>query len=230
MEEYKDFKIKFLEEKIKNLEKELQDTKIHLQKYTNPQRHKKYQEKNKEKIQEYAKEYSKKFLENECILLETIYINSKTKMKYKCVCKNEYYTTWSNFNAGYIRCRDCANENIEKNSFQFKDYILPSKKIIRIQGYENIALDELLCTIKEDDIILSKRHMPKIEYIIKNKKHRYYPDIWIKSVNKIIEVKSHWTYKKELIKNIKKALATRKLGYDFEFWIYDKYEFNKTII
>jgi hypothetical protein len=29
---------------------------------------------------------------------------------------------------------------------------------------------------------------------------------------------------------LKKALATRKLGYDFEFWIYDKYEFNKTII
>jgi hypothetical protein len=68
MEEDKDLKINFLEEKIKNLEKELQDTKIHLQKYTNPQRHKKYQEKNKEKIQEYAKEYSKKYYEKKKLL------------------------------------------------------------------------------------------------------------------------------------------------------------------
>ena len=59
---------KVLEEKIKNLEKELQATKIHLQKYTNPQRHKQYQEKNKEKIQEYAKEYSKKYYEKKKLL------------------------------------------------------------------------------------------------------------------------------------------------------------------
>jgi adenine C2-methylase RlmN of 23S rRNA A2503 and tRNA A37 len=70
MEEDKDLKINFLEEKIKNLVKELQDTKIHLQKYTNPQRHKKYQEKNKEKIQEYAKEYSKKYYETKKLLNE----------------------------------------------------------------------------------------------------------------------------------------------------------------
>lgn len=147
-----------------------------------------------------------KFLENECELLETIYINSKSKMKYKCICKNEYVTTWDSFRSGHIRCKYCADENTAKNSFQFKDYILPSKKTIRIQGYENIALDELLLTIKEDDIILSKRNMPKIKYILKNKKHRYYPDIYIPSQNKIIEIKSHYTYKSNLIKNNIKAL------------------------
>lgn len=31
-----------------------------------------------------------------------------------------------------------------------------------------------------------------------------------------------YTYNKELIKNIMKALATRKLRYNFEFWIYTK--------
>lgn len=35
------------------------------------------------------------------------------------------------------------------------------------------------------------------------------------------DVKSDYTYKRELIKNIMKALATRKLSYNFEFWIYD---------
>jgi hypothetical protein len=43
----------------------------------------------------------------------------------------------------------------------------------------------------------------------------------ILSENKIIEVKSNYTYKLHLIKNIMKALATRKTGFSFEFWIYD---------
>jgi hypothetical protein len=34
-------------------------------------------------------------------------------------------------------------------------------------------------------------------------------------------VKSHYTYNKHLIKNILKALATRKLGYNFETWIFN---------
>lgn len=54
---------------------------------------------------------------------------------------------------------------------------------------------------------------------------QYFPDIMILSENKIIEVKSNYTYKLHLIKNIMKALATRKTGFSFEFWIYDN---NKT--
>jgi hypothetical protein len=57
--------------------------------------------------------------------------------------------------------------------------------------------------------------------IILKKSFRYYPDIWILSENKIIEVKSFYTYKQHLIKNIMKALATRKYGFSFEFWICD---------
>ena len=38
---------------------------------------------------------------------------------------------------------------------------MPSGKIYRIQGYENIAIDELLKYYKEDDLIISNLH--KIE-------------------------------------------------------------------
>ena len=69
-------------------------------------------------------------------------------------------------------------------------------------------------------VILPIYRRPKITYNFEDKERRYYPDIWIKSINKIIEVKSCYTYRKELIKNINKALATRKLKFDFEFWIY----------
>jgi hypothetical protein len=68
------------------------------------------------------------------------------------------------------------------------------------------------------------------KYIIHNKTHIYYPDIYIPSQNKVIEIKSQYTYKNNLIKNTIKALYTRLLGYDFEFWIYDKYNFKKTIV
>jgi hypothetical protein len=183
--------------------------------------------KGKEKLTlEYIKN---KFLEKGCLLLESDYINSKTSMKYLCICKNEWKTTWSNFNRGHFMCKFCADENTSKNSFQFKDYTLPSKKNIRIQGYENLALDELLTKFDESELVLSKRKMPIITYYIK-KEHRYYPDIFIPKRNTIIEVKSEYTYKSNIIRNMIKALSVRKLGYNFEFWIYDKLNFKKTII
>jgi hypothetical protein len=165
---------------------------------------------------EYVKNY---FKEHNCELLETEYINTGTRMKYKCHCGNKSYIVFDSFKVGN-RCINCGWDKLELNKIRFKDYTFPSGLIKRIQGYENIALDELVEKFKEDDIITNRRYMPKIIYKFKGKEHRYYPDIWIKSINKIIEVKSCYTYKKELIKNINKALFTRKLNFEFEFWIY----------
>jgi hypothetical protein len=83
-------------------------------------------------------------------------------------------------------------------------------------------LDILLKKFIEDEILNTRTDMPIIRYKHKNVNRRYFPDIYIPKINKIIEVKSLWTYKKELIKNIIKAFYTRKLGYDYEIWIFDK--------
>ena len=99
-------------------------------------------------------------------------------------------------------------------------YKLPSDEIIRVQGYEPLAIDILLKKYNENDIITPKKDMPIIMYK-KKTKHRYFPDIYIPKENLIIEVKSDYTYNKDLIKNILKALATRKLGYNFETWIFN---------
>lgn len=158
---------------------------------------------------EYVKNY---FTEQKCKLLSELYTGANDYLKYICICKKESFLTFSQFING-VRC--CA----------MKDYIMPSNTIRRIQGYEHLALDELIKdNINEDDIVTIRKEMPIISYyyILDKKYHRYFPDIWVKSENKIIEVKSMYTYKKELIKNIMKALATRKLGYQFEFWIYTK--------
>ena len=106
---------------------------------------------------------------------------------------------------------------------KWKEYVLPSGKIIKVQGYEPKALDDLFEQgYKEEDLVIQQRkEMPKIFYFdCDGKKHRYYPDIYIKSENKIIEVKSTYTYDLYKRKNLLKEQACLKEGYNFEFKIY----------
>jgi hypothetical protein len=56
------------------------------------------------------------------------------------------------------------------------------------------------------------------------KSHRYYPDLYIPSQKKIIEVKSPYTYNKQLEQNHCKKNQVVQDGYTFEFWICSKEE------
>lgn len=116
------------------------------------------------------------------------------------------------------------------NPYGYKKYTMPSGHVINYQGYENYAYDMLLNNnyINEYDIISDRHEVPKIKYYL-NKEYNYYPDIYIKSKHLIIEVKSIWTYKINIVRNTIKALAVKKLGYNFEFWIYDK-KLNRIIV
>ena len=107
---------------------------------------------------------------------------------------------------------------------QFKEHILPSGKIVKIQGYEGIALDILIKNFnyKEEDLIIDRKLFPTIFYEYKKQTKRYFVDIFIPQDNKIIEVKSKFTFGINIVKNMIKALHARKLGYEFEFWIIDR--------
>jgi hypothetical protein len=111
-----------------------------------------------------------------------------------------------------------------KMSYNKKYYNLPSGKIMEYQGYENFALDELLNIekIEEDDIFTNRKDVPEIWYYDKlNKKRRHYVDIYIKSQNRCIEVKSTWTNQNK--NNVfEKQNSAIDLGYKYEIWIYDK--------
>jgi len=118
------------------------------------------------------------------------------------------------------------NDNIasksSKTSYLFKNYTLPSGKIINIQGYENYALDKMFKdNIKEDDICFIKKEVPIIWYEENNKKHRHYVDFFIKSLNKCIEVKSIWTFEKKKNNVLIKQDTSKKLGYLYEIWIFE---------
>jgi len=118
-------------------------------------------------------------------------------------------------------------ENVLKKAHKFKDYILPSGKILQIQGYEKWALDELIINekIDESDIITGAKNVPKILYEQNGKTHSHFVDIFIPSQNKCIEVKSTWTFTKSNV--LLKQKAGKELGYNYEIWVYDK-KGNKT--
>lgn len=116
-------------------------------------------------------------------------------------------------------------EKITKRSYYLKEYLLPSGKIINIQGYENYALDKLLNeNIKEEEIITGAKNVPEIWYYDsdKNKSRRHFVDIYIPSKNKCIEIKSIWTFNvnKDIV--FLKQKAGKELGYLYEIWVYDK--------
>lgn len=105
---------------------------------------------------------------------------------------------------------------------RYYDYILPSGKIIKLQGYEKFAMNILLTKFDENDILTDMHDISNITgQIIYDEGNRYYPDIYIKSINKIFEVKSPYTYKMHENKNIAKMQICLEMGMDFEFMIFN---------
>lgn len=106
---------------------------------------------------------------------------------------------------------------------RYYDYILPSGKIIKLQGYEKFAMDILLTQFEGNDILTDMHDISNITgQIIYDEGNRYYPDIYIKSINKIFEVKSPYTYKMHENKNITKMQICLEMGMDFEFMIFNR--------
>lgn len=118
-------------------------------------------------------------------------------------------------------------EKGKSSAYNSKEYTFPSGKKVKIQGYEHFALDELLETYTEDDIKVGsldrkKKELPTIDYTFENKSKKYYPDIYIKSINKLVEVKSDFTYNSKKNQNIAKKQACLDQKYNYEFYIYDR--------
>jgi hypothetical protein len=125
-----------------------------------------------------------------------------------------------------LQCEAIYDKYI-KSCYSYKDYVFPSGNIVKIQGYENLALDILLQdNISENDIKIGYKDVPIVwyEYEYENTKRRYYTDIFIPSQNKCIEVKSDFTFYKEEQKNVAKQSATKSLGYLCEIWIFNNKE------
>ena len=121
-------------------------------------------------------------------------------------------------------------EKVLRKLHKFKEYKLPSGKIIKLQGYEGKALDLLFNDgLIETDLITSKYEIQKeigqLKYSFKGKGHAYFPDFYIKSKKQVIEVKSTWTFdrcgKLPIEDNVffKKKESVELAGFNFKLMI-----------
>lgn len=149
--------------------------------------------------------------------------SAEVQEKWRATCLAKY--------GGHPNQNSEIQAKAEKNAFQYKNYKLPSGKIVKIQGYEDKALDELLEKFIEDEIYIGKGIVPRIPYICKEGKNRiYFPDFFIEPINTILEIKSEWTIKLNTCRLEEKAKAVLSEGYKYEVWIYDNHKKTKGIL
>jgi hypothetical protein len=106
-----------------------------------------------------------------------------------------------------------------QNTWSKKEYVFPSGKKVVVMGYEPYVIDELLKVYDEKEIFVETNEIPSFNYIFNGKNSVYYPDIYIPKENLIIEVKSIYTYEKDLKRNLEKEKAVLSAGYNFKFEI-----------
>lgn len=110
-----------------------------------------------------------------------------------------------------------------KSCFQYKEHKVGNRKV-KLQGYEPQAVDYIINNYKinpKNIICGIGSDVPSIEYTYKGKLRIYHPDIFIKSLNRIVEVKSEYTYNSNLKLNKIKRKACLDMGYKFSFFIMD---------
>lgn len=182
------------------------------------------------------------FEEQNCKLLSDEYINNHSELKYICQCSTLATTTWKDFTHGK-RCEEVCKvqkyketclekygvENVmhdidifmkqQRKLYSKKSYTFPSGKIFNIMGYENLCINELLKEYKEEDIEVRTGYIPIIKYVnINGNNSVYYPDIYIKNFDILIEVKSDYTFK-DKENTLLKMKAASKL-YNVQLWIF----------
>ena len=114
------------------------------------------------------------------------------------------------------------SEKVSKNAYNLKEFNFPCGTTIQVQGYELFLLKNLVEEgYRYKDIIVKRTEVPEIWYEKDNKKHRYYCDIYIPKINTIYEVKSTWTYKKDIEKINLTKQACIDAGYLFELYVYN---------
>lgn len=139
--------------------------------------------------------------------------NADVQEKWKQTCLEKY--------GGHPNQNREVQLKAEKNSYKFKELTLPSGKIIKYQGYENLAIIELLTNYNENDIMIGRGEVPIIKYQSGEKERVYFPDLYIKSINTIIEVKSEWTIQLHSARIDDRAKGVKDAGYHFEVWFYN---------
>lgn len=120
---------------------------------------------------------------------------------------------------------ECQVEVQNKSGYRTKIYKTPSGKEISVQGYEPYVLNYLYKNNAENAIVVGNKNIKewlgRISYEFKGGFYVYFPDIFLLNYNKLIEVKSTYTFNTDKARNLAKREACLKKNIDFEFYIWD---------
>ena len=150
-------------------------------------------------------------------------INNKKKIKRFCdlncksSSKNIREMISNSVAKSYELDQDLYTKKI-KSGRKWREFTMPSGKIVLVQGYELFGLNELLETIKEEDILVH-REVPRVKYKYGGIERIHFADFYIKSTNTLIDVKSNFTFSIEIEKNNAKKLFAEEQGYNYKFMI-----------
>jgi hypothetical protein len=108
--------------------------------------------------------------------------------------------------------------------FKRKPFILPSGKIIKVQGYEPFAIKMLLNSGRKEEEFMFENisSVAKFWYEYNEGKHKYFPDIYDITNKTMIEVKSGYTFNIELEEQLEKYKAVILLGYGLRLLVFDR--------
>lgn len=144
------------------------------------------------------------------------YTSQLKEVRDKCkkTCLERYGCEYNSQNAE-------ISEKQSKNAYKLKEFVFPCGNILMCQGYEPFLLKYLVeNNYGYNDIVTKRNLVPEIWYLKDDKKHRYFCDVYIKKINTIFEVKSTWTYKKDIEDIPLKKQACIDAGYLFELFVY----------
>jgi hypothetical protein len=130
-----------------------------------------------------------------------------------------------NYDVEYSLQHPAFNDKASAKGRLLKPYTTPGGNVLMYQGYEHLALDLLFMQdYDENDIINEKQNVPHIWWVdADGQEHRYYVDIYLKSENRMIEVKSDYRYEKDKDKLEFVWRTCVAEGFTYEVWIFNKY-------
>jgi hypothetical protein len=119
--------------------------------------------------------------------------------------------------------KTCSELCRRKKEQSYKSYIiLHNGESIRVQGYERFVIPEFLKRYDREDLKIGFEENIPIEYFFNGSRRYYYPDLYIQSENRIVEVKSDYSLEIDYAKNIAKRDACISNGFKFEFHIWSE--------
>lgn len=163
------------------------------------------------------------------------FVNYQTKIRIECSTHGIFKQTPRNhlstnetLNRRGVGCPNCGTQlavhKSKEKAFSSKDYKLGGKTI-KVQGYEPQALDYIQTRLKVTarDIKVGRK-VPVIQYYDNKQKRtrQYFPDFYIPAQNRIVEIKSTYTFELGFRELCLKRKAVIKAGYVFSLLVMDK--------